>query len=194
MAIYYFQISLLQTPPALPAPSGPLAPPSSSSPTWEALTYILVFISDFRCFRLEQQHLGQKLRVFVCSEILWALELYKSSFPFRLSRQVPDTVPDTSPWRPWKGPTKNQLPCDLLTMLVIFQIHSFHTLCLLQDPWLSNAYWMPETPLSFIQYFKDLHIVKGLGNKRKNHLKHLVGPTLGVELPPVTVCRVLCNL
>ena len=53
---------------------------------------------------------------------------------------------------------------------------------------LSNAYWVPETPLSLIQYFKDQHILKGLGNKQKNHLKHLVGPTLGVEFPLVTGC------
>ena len=45
---------------------------------------------------------------------------------------------------------------------------------------------MPETPLSLIQYFKDKHILKGLGNKLKNLLKPLVGPTLGVEFPPVT--------
>ena len=45
---------------------------------------------------------------------------------------------------------------------------------------------MPETPHSLIQYFKDLHILKGLGIMRQNHLKHLVGPTLGVEFPPVT--------
>ena len=49
---------------------------------------------------------------------------------------------------------------------------------------------MPETALSLIQYFKDQHILKGFGNKRKNHLKHLVGPTLGVEFPPVTGCAV----
>ena len=47
---------------------------------------------------------------------------------------------------------------------------------------------MPETPLSLIQYFKDQHFLKGLGNKRKNHLKHLVGLTLVVEFPPVTGC------
>ena len=47
---------------------------------------------------------------------------------------------------------------------------------------------MPETPLSLIQYFKNQHILKGLGDKRKNHLKYLVGPTLGVEFPPVTGC------
>ena len=61
--IYHFQISLLQisllqTPPAPPAPSVPPAPPSSSSPTGEAQTYILVFIPDCGCFRLEQQLLG----------------------------------------------------------------------------------------------------------------------------------------
>ena len=47
---------------------------------------------------------------------------------------------------------------------------------------------MPEIPISLIQYFKDLHILKDLGNKRKNRLKHLVGPTLGVEFLPVTGC------
>ena len=47
---------------------------------------------------------------------------------------------------------------------------------------------MPETPLSLIQYFKDQHILKGLGNKQKKHLKHIVGRTLGVEFPPVTGC------
>ena len=85
LGIYYFQISLLQTPPAPPAPSGPLAPPSSSSPTWEAQTYILEVIPDFGRFRLEQQHLEQKLRVFVSSELLWALELYKTLVPFSCS-------------------------------------------------------------------------------------------------------------
>ena len=45
---------------------------------------------------------------------------------------------------------------------------------------------MPETPLSLIQYFKEQHILKGLGNKLKNNLKHFVGPTFGVEFPPVT--------
>ena len=47
---------------------------------------------------------------------------------------------------------------------------------------------MTETTLSLIQYFKDQHSLKGLGNKQKIHLKHLVGPTLGVEFPPVTGC------
>ena len=56
--------------PAPPAPSGPPAPPKFSSPTGEAETYILVFIPDCGCFRLDQQLLGQKLRVFVCSELL----------------------------------------------------------------------------------------------------------------------------
>ena len=51
---------------------------------------------------------------------------------------------------------------------------------------LSNAYRVPETPLSLIQYFRNQHILKGLDNKQKNHLKHFVGPTLGVEFPPVT--------
>ena len=50
---------------------------------------------------------------------------------------------------------------------------------------------MPETPLSLIQYFKDQHILKGLGNKQKNHSKHLVGPTLEVEVPPVTGCDMM---
>ena len=34
------------------------------------------------------------------------------------------------------------------------------------------------------QYFKDPNILKGLGNKQKKHLKHLVGATLEVEIPP----------
>ena len=45
---------------------------------------------------------------------------------------------------------------------------------------------MPETLLSLIQYFKDQHILNGLGNKRKNHLEHLEGRTVGVQFPPVT--------
>jgi hypothetical protein len=43
-----------------------------------------LYLFQTGCFRLEQQHLAQKLRVFVCSELLWALELYKTVFPFQL--------------------------------------------------------------------------------------------------------------
>ena len=65
--IQSFQISLLQTPPGPPAPP---APPASLVPTGEAQACILIFIPDYGCFRLEQQLLGQKLRVFVCSELI----------------------------------------------------------------------------------------------------------------------------
>jgi hypothetical protein len=67
LGAYHFQISFLESPPAPPGPSGP---PASSSPTGEAQTYFLVFIPDCGCFRLEQQLLGQKLRVFIYSELL----------------------------------------------------------------------------------------------------------------------------
>ena len=43
---------------------------------------IWVFIPDNGCFRWEQQLLGQKLRVFLCSELLWALESNKTLFCF----------------------------------------------------------------------------------------------------------------
>ena len=65
-----FQISLLQTPPAPPASPTPPAPPESSAPTGEAQAYIQIFIPDYCGFRLEQQLLGQRLIVFVCSEPL----------------------------------------------------------------------------------------------------------------------------
>ena len=47
---------------------------------------------------------------------------------------------------------------------------------------------MQERPPSLIQYFKDQHILKHIGNKQKKHLKHIVEPTLGVEFPPVKGC------
>ena len=52
-------------------------------------------------------------------------------------------------------------------------------------------YWVQETTLFLIQYFKDQHILKGLDNKQKNHLKHLVEPILVVEFPLVTGCHSL---
>ena len=64
---FNFRISLLQTPPGPPAPP---APPASPVPTREAQAKILIFIPDYGCFRLEQHLWGQKLRVFVCSEVL----------------------------------------------------------------------------------------------------------------------------
>ena len=54
---------------------------SGRAPTVKALAYILIFIPDFGCFRLKQQLLRQKLRVFVCSELLSALESNKTLFP-----------------------------------------------------------------------------------------------------------------
>ena len=77
--IWSFQIYLLQTP---PAPSAPPAPPASPAPTGEAQAYILIFIPDYGCFILEQQVLGKKRRVFVCSELFWALESNETLFPF----------------------------------------------------------------------------------------------------------------
>ena len=68
-----FQISVLQTPPAPPAPQlppAPSAPQASPAPTGGAQAYIPIFIPDYGCFRLEHQVLGQKLRVFVCIELL----------------------------------------------------------------------------------------------------------------------------
>ena len=49
-------------PPPPPAPSAPPSPPSSSSTTAQA--YIIIFILDYRVFRLPEQLLGQKLRVY----------------------------------------------------------------------------------------------------------------------------------
>ena len=43
---------------------------------------------------------------------------------------------------------------------------------------------------TLIQYFKDQNILKGLGNKQKNIFKHPVMPTIEVEVPSVTGCRV----
>ena len=81
LRIYLFQISLLQSPPSPPAQPAPPAPPASPAPTEEAQAYIPIFIPDYGCFRLKQQHLGQKLRVFFCSELLWALESNETLFP-----------------------------------------------------------------------------------------------------------------
>jgi hypothetical protein len=48
------------------APPAPPVSPASPTPTGEAQTYIVAFIPDFGCFRLTQQLLRQKPRVFVC--------------------------------------------------------------------------------------------------------------------------------
>ena len=56
-----------KTPPAPSAPPAQPAPPASPEP---AQAYTLIFIPAYGCFRLEQQLLEQKLRVFVCSELL----------------------------------------------------------------------------------------------------------------------------
>ena len=82
MGISLFQISLLQTlpaPPVPPVPPAQPAPPASPEPTGEAQTYILIFIQIYGCFRLEKQLMGQKLRVFVCSE---------HSLNFRVQRNI----------------------------------------------------------------------------------------------------------
>ena len=81
LGIKPFQKFLLQT---SPAPSAPPAPPASSAPRGEAQALILIFIPDYGCFRLEQQLLGHKLRVLVCSELFWAFESNETLFPFQL--------------------------------------------------------------------------------------------------------------
>ena len=63
-------MNLLKTSPAPSAPPAIAAPPASPAPTGEAQAYILVFIPEYGSFRLEQQPMVQKLRVFVCSELL----------------------------------------------------------------------------------------------------------------------------
>ena len=45
---------------------------------------------------------------------------------------------------------------------------------------------------TLIQYLKDLHILQVLCNRQKNHLKHIVGTTIEVEVPPVCE-RVVCH-
>ena len=47
---------------------------------------------------------------------------------------------------------------------------------------------------TFIQYFKDQSILKGLVNRQKNNLTHLVGPTIEVEVPPVTRCHMVWTI
>ena len=51
-----------------------------------------------------------------------------------------------------------------------------------------NHLWVLVHYENLIHYFEDQHILKDLGNKQKNHSKHLVGPTIEVEVPPVTGC------
>ena len=63
-------MNLLQTSPAPSAPPATAAPPAPPAPTGEAQADILIFIPGYGSFRLEQQLMGQKLRVFVCSELL----------------------------------------------------------------------------------------------------------------------------
>ena len=60
-------------------PTAP-APPAYPVPAGEAQTYILIFNPDYGCFRLEQQILGQKLRVFVCSKLLEAFDSNETLF------------------------------------------------------------------------------------------------------------------
>ena len=57
------------------------APSASPVPTGEAQAYILIFIPDYGSFRLEQQLLGQKLGVFVCSELLLSLGFQQNIVP-----------------------------------------------------------------------------------------------------------------
>ena len=42
-----------------------------------------LYLFQTHCFRWKQLLLGQKQGVFVCSELLWALELNETSFPFK---------------------------------------------------------------------------------------------------------------
>ena len=44
---------------------------------------------------------------------------------------------------------------------------------------------------TLIQYLKDRHILKDLGNKPKNHSQYIVGLAIEVEMPPVTGCHIL---
>ena len=92
LGIWPFKIYLLQTPPAPSAPPAPPAPPASHAQTGEAKAYILICIPDYGCFRWDQQLLGQKPRIFVCSELLWALESNETSFPFWESAYPPKHV------------------------------------------------------------------------------------------------------
>ena len=41
---------------------------------------------------------------------------------------------------------------------------------------------------TFIQYLNDQSILKGLGSRQKNNSKHLVEPSIDVEVPPETWC------